>query len=364
MSRHLIHVNVDYMATEQFARGMPATALKTMTRCAPIALFVVPCYNEEAVLDQSISTLLAELELLGEAGLCSLEGSGVLLVDDGSGDATWQLIEDWSCRDSRVSGLRLSRNKGHQPALLAGLVAVADYADVSISIDADLQDDVSVCNEMLSLYKQGYDIVYGVRGNRSTDSRSKRFFANSFYSLMLLMGVEIMPGHADFRLMSRRSLVELLRYKERSLFLRGMIPQLGYKTASVHYSRKVRERGVSKYPFRKSLALAVDGVISLSYKPLRYIAYLGIFMALLSGLSMIAIVVSYLLGVTIQGWASLMVVVTVMGGVQLLALGLIGEYLARVYTEVKHRPLYHLQARTGLLFQGPSPGSVDGRNRR
>lgn len=331
-----------------------------MTRFTPIVLFIVPCYNEEAVLDQSITTLLAELELLSEAGLCALEESGVLLVDDGSRDATWQLIDGWSRRDSRVSGLRLSRNKGHQPALLAGLAAVADYADVSISIDADLQDDVSVCREMLSLYRQGYDIVYGVRANRSTDSRSKRFFANFFYSLMLLMGVEIMPGHADFRLMSRVSLVELLRYEERSLFLRGMIPQLGYKTASVHYSRKIRESGVSKYPFRKSLSLAIDGVISLSYKPLRYIAYLGVLMALVSCLGMIAIVSNYLLGGTIHGWTSLMVVITIIGGVQLLALGVIGEYLARVYKEVKRRPLYHLQARTGLLFQVPSAGSGDG----
>lgn len=331
-----------------------------MTRPIPDVLFVVPCYNEEAVLDHSINVLLAQLEHLNRSGLCCSERSGVLLVDDGSKDGTWQLITLWSQRDHRVMGLRLSRNKGHQAALLAGLAKAAEYTDVSISIDADLQDDVNVCEEMLSLYRQGYDIVYGVRGNRSTDSKSKRFFANSFYSLMSLMGIEIVPGHADFRLMCRQVLHELLHYDERSLFLRGIIPQLGYKSACVYYSRKTRGAGVSKYPFRKSLSLAIDGLISLSYKPLRFVAYLGVFMASLSCLGMVAIVINYLLGGTIQGWPSLMVLITTIGGVQLLALGVIGEYLGRVYKEVKRRPRYHVQANTGSLLQLPTARSDPG----
>lgn len=331
-----------------------------VSRSTPVVLFVVPCYNEDLVIDQSINALLVELERLNAAGLCSRERSGVLLVDDGSKDDTWRLITLWSNRDHRVSGLRLSRNKGHQAALLAGLAKAVECADVSISIDADLQDDVSVCQEMLSLYQQEYDIVYGVRGDRSTDSRSKRFYANLFYTLMPLLGVEVVPGHADFRLLSRDPLVELLRYEERSMFLRGIIPQLGYKTACVYYSRKTRGAGTSKYPFRKSLSLAVDGLISLSYKPLRFVAYLGVLMSLLSCVSMVAIVTNFLMGGTIQGWASLMVLITIIGGVQLLALGVIGEYLGRVYREVKRRPRYHVQTLTGTLHQLHSSGSDPG----
>lgn len=324
-----------------------------MKSSIPSVIFVVPCYNEESVLDTTVPSLIGELEHLVAAGLCAKERSGLLFVDDGSKDRTWELIELWSRRDQRVSGLRLSRNKGHQAALIAGLTAAARYADATVSIDADLQDDVSVCGEMLSLYQQGYDIVYGVRGDRSTDSWSKRLFANSFYLLMPLMGVEVVSGHADFRLMSRRALLELLRYEERSLFLRGIIPMLGYKNASVYYSRKIRTSGTSKYPFRKSLSLAIDGVISLSYKPLRYIAYLGLLMSIASLIGVAVIIGNYLLGGTVQGWASIMFSVAVVGGIQLLALGVIGEYLGRVYREVKRRPRYHVDDKVGSLLKPP-----------
>lgn len=324
-----------------------------MRRPIPTALFVVPCYNEECVLDSSVTSLLQELSRLSEVGLCASDNSGLLLVDDGSKDNTWNLIQLWACRDRRVSGLRLSRNKGHQAALVAGLSAASKIADVTFSIDADLQDDISVCEEMLALYQQGYDIVYGVRGSRHTDSRSKRFFANLFYSMMPFLGVEVVSGHADFRLMSRQALLELLRYEERSLFLRGLIPLLGYKTASVYYSRKLRQSGESKYPFRKSLSLAVDGVISLSYKPLRYIAYVGLIMALLSFFGIAVILAIFLVGGTVHGWTSIMLAVTIVGGIQLLALGVMGEYLGRVYTEVKRRPRYHVQSMTGTMLENP-----------
>ncbi|WP_457767676.1 glycosyltransferase family 2 protein [Cyanobium sp. ULC084] len=322
-----------------------------MVNSLPSVFFVVPCYNEECVLDSTVPSLLGELEHLVAAGLCAEGRSGLLFVDDGSKDRTWELIDLWSSRDQRVNGLQLSRNKGHQAALIAGLTAAAQCADVVISIDADLQDDVSVCGEMLSLYQHGYEIVYGVRGDRTTDSWSKSLFANSFYSLMPLIGIEAVSGHADFRLMSRRAVIELLQYEERSLFLRGIIPILGYKSASVFYSRKVRQSGTSKYPFRKSLTLAIDGIISLSYKPLRYIAYLGLFMSILSFCGMIAIIVNYLMGGTVQGWASIMLIVTIVGGLQLLALGVIGEYLGRVYREVKRRPRFHVQSKVGSFLR-------------
>lgn len=320
-------------------------------RPSPTVLFVVPCYNEEEVLDQSLTILLDVLDQLSHGQLAKSDGSGILLVDDGSHDKTWLLIQSWKSRDSRINGVRLSRNKGHQAALLAGLSVAVELSDVTITIDADLQDDVSVCKDMLSFYRQGYDIVFGVRGDRGTDSTSKRFFANSFYSLMMRLGIEIIPGHADFRMMSRQVLKEFLRYKENSLFLRGLITQLGFKSASVYYPRKLRQLGVSKYPFRKSLSLAIDGIISLSYKPLRYIAYIGLFMAVLSCFALVLTVVYYIRGGTIQGWASLMVVIIAIGGVQLLALGLIGEYLGRVYKEVKNRPRFHIKSLSGRLIE-------------
>jgi len=284
---------------------------------------------------------------MAEAGLCDLASSGILFIDDGSKDSTWKLIESLAATSDAIGGLRLSRNKGHQSALVAGLEAVAPTADVSISVDADLQDDLNVCSLMLESYLSGCDIVYGVRLERKTDTASKRFFANLFYSLMQLMGVEIVPGHADFRMLSRPVLAELLRYKERSLFLRGIVPQLGYKTTIVYYARKARNAGVSKYPFRKSFSLAVDGIFSLSHKPLRIITYMGLVLAGSSVVGVFWAVAVYIAGGTIPGWASVTVIIAVLGGAQLLSLGIIGEYLGRIYKEVKCRPLYHIQANVG-----------------
>lgn len=322
-----------------------------MNRQIPRLVFVVPCYNESPVLHDTTTQLVATINRLAEAGLCSAEGSGILCVDDGSKDNTWDVIVKLSNASSLINGLRMSRNKGHQSALIAGLEAAITFSDVSISVDADLQDDISVCDAMLKLYRDGYQIVYGVRSDRSTDSPSKKFFANSFYRLMRQMGVDIIPGHADFRLISSPVLKELLRYQERALFLRGIIPLLGFKSASVKYARKKRQAGETKYPFRKSLSLAVDGILSLSNKPLRLITYLGVCLAASSLIGVITIVATFIAGGTVQGWASLMVVVAVLGGAQLLSLGIIGEYLGRIYKEVKHRPHYHTQELAGAFFR-------------
>lgn len=328
-----------------------------MTLSLAKLLFVVPCYNEEDVIVSTANQLSAEIRALSAACLCSGTDSGILFVDDGSKDATWKLIRQLSDASPAIAGLSLSRNKGHMSALLAGLEVAVEQADVIISIDADLQDDIGVCKDMLNFYLQGYDIVYGVRADRSADSVSKRFFANFFYGLMLYLGVEAVPGHGDFRMMTRRSLAELLRYRERSLFLRGIIPQLGYKTIVVRYSRKKREAGSSKYPFAKSLSLALDGIASFSNKPLRLIGYMGLFMAFASLVGLFVILYVHAAGGTLPGWSSLMVVMMVIGGVQLLALGIIGEYLGRTYKEVKDRPHYHVREITGRLMNQSTVGS-------
>lgn len=316
----------------------------------PRLLFVVPCYNEALVLKDTVAKLLAELDNLSSSKLCSNDDSGILLVDDGSKDTTWRLIQSLSIASSRVNGLRLSRNKGHQTALLAGLETALRRSDLTISVDADLQDDIAVCGDMLRLYQDGFQIVYGVRNDRSSDSASKKIFANSFYALMRRMGVDIIPGHADFRMISTSVLHELMRYEERALFLRGIVPQLGYKTASVYYSRKRRLAGETKYPFRKSMSLAVDGILSLSNKPLRLITYLGLLLAAFSVIGVLIIIATYFAGGTIQGWPSLMVAMAVLGGAQMLSLGIIGEYLGRMYKEVKRRPYYHTEEKIGDLF--------------
>ena len=308
-----------------------------------ILYIIVPCFNEAAVLAESNQKLIKQIKQLASQNLCCANESKILYVDDGSLDNTWQLIKDFANQTNQVRGIKLSRNKGHQNALIAGLEECVNKCDISISIDADLQDDLNVSIAMLEHFHNGYEIVYGIRNDRSSDTRSKRFFANRFYSMMLALGVEIIPGHADYRLISNRALSELLRYQERSLFLRGIIPLLGFKTASVHYARKARKAGVSKYPFRKSLSLAVDGILAFSNKPLRAIAYLGCFIAILALLGIIAIIISAVQGYTVQGWPSVMVAIFFIGGCQMLSLGIIGEYLGRLYKEQKQRPRYHLE---------------------
>jgi glycosyltransferase involved in cell wall biosynthesis len=318
----------------------------------PSVIFVVPCFNEQDVIPSSHPQLRAQIEQLSSLGLCDENGSGILYVDDGSTDSTWEIIERLCANDAAVLAVRLSRNKGHQAALLAGVEAGAQCADVVISIDADLQDDIIASIDMLRMYSQGYEIVYGVRSSRTTDSLSKRTFANLFYTVMLMLGVDIVPGHADYRLMSSRAVAELLRYEERSLFLRGIIPQLGFKTSAVYYARKHRPAGITKYPFRKSLSLAIDGILSFSYKPLRIIAYSGLVLGLFSLIGVGRIIYAAQSGSTLPGWASIVVAIGFLGAIQLFCLGILGEYVARIYREVKRRPRYHVQASLG--FQPPS----------
>ena len=310
--------------------------------------FVIPCFNEQEVLPSTIPKILAALQELGCAGLCDLSASGVLFVDDGSSDQTWSLLANYGSATSAIRAIRLSRNRGHQTALLAGLLNVSHYADVCISLDADLQDDLSVCQSMLQLAKQGIDIVYGVRRSREVDSSSKRFWATVFYRLAPHLGLQSIEGHADFRLLTSPVLAAVAEYPERTLYLRGLIPLLGFSSACVFYTRQARAHGTSKYPFRSSFALAVDGIISLSNLPLRVIAYVGLTVAVASVFAALGLVLRHMMGGTVSGWTSIMVIVVAASGLQMLALGVIGEYLARIYTEVKNRPRFHIQSRVGF----------------
>ena len=275
------------------------------------------------------------------------EKSFLCLVDDGSKDKTWNIISIHSKNHENVKGLKLSCNKGHQAALLAGLMDSMDDCDATISIDADLQDDPSKIRDMVVFYKQGFEIVYGIRSDRSSDSFLKRSLANFFYKFMIFFGIKIVDGHADFRLVSRKALKELSRYSERSLFLRGMIPLLGFKAAKIYYPRRRREKGVSKYPFRKSLSLAMDGIFSFSFKPLRYISYISIIFSLIALITLTASIVQFISGTVVPGWTSLIAIITIIGAFQLVSMSIIGEYLGRVYKEVKRRPRYHIDDRTG-----------------
>ena len=312
----------------------------------PSIAIVVPCYNEEEILRSTISTLLATIDDMVSENIIDDEKSRLCLVDDGSQDRTWNIIANYSKSHEKVKGLKLSCNKGHQAALLAGLMDSIDDYDVTISIDADLQDDPLKIKDMVVFYKQGFEIVFGIRSDRSADSLIKRSLANLFYKFMIFFGIKIVDGHADFRLISQKALKELSRYSERSLFLRGMIPLLGFKSAKIYYPRRRREKGVSKYPFRKSLNLAMDGIFSFSFKQLRYISYISIVFSLIAIIALIASIVQFISGSVVPGWTSLIAVITIMGAFQLASISIIGEYLGRVYKEVKGRPHYHIDDRT------------------
>jgi glycosyltransferase involved in cell wall biosynthesis len=310
--------------------------------------FVVPCFNEQEVLPTTLIRLTATLDQLIDARLCDRHGSGLLFIDDGSTDDTWHALRQAACQYPAVRAIRLSRNCGHQTALLAGILNVIADADCCISVDADLQDDLSICPQMLMYWAQGVDIVYGVRYQRSVDNACKRLWASLFYLVSPLLGLQGIYGHADFRLLSSRVLRAIADYPERTLYLRGLIPLMGFNTATIAYERKRRSRGTTKYPFRKSLSLAIDGIISLSAYPLRLIAWFGLFAALGSFFFMLALLIRYFMGGTVHGWTSIMVVIVAATGVQMLALGVIGEYLSRIYREVKGRPRFHIQEHTGL----------------
>ena len=298
---------------------------------------VVPCYNEEPVLSVTNEVLLSVCEKLKAVQAVDTR---ILYVDDGSSDSTWDLIETYSQKNKRVGGLKLAHNVGHQRALWAGLDWAAHHADAAISIDADLQDDVEAIYEMVQRFLEGKDIVYGVRHARKTDTWFKRTTAQTFYKMVRGLGGDVLYNHADFRLMSRRALEALLEYSERNLFLRGMVRTLGFQTAIVLYDRKERQAGVSKYPLGKMLSFAVDGITSFSVRPLRYITYLGLIFMFISLAAIIYAIVVYAEGRTIQGWTSLLVSLWFIGGAILVALGVIGEYVGKIYSEVKRRPRY------------------------
>lgn len=302
---------------------------------------VVPCYNEEEMLPQTTSELLRVLEGLQSAK--KIEQGIVLYVDDGSHDRTWQLICELASKYTQVKGLKLAHNAGHQQALWAGLEWAAVNADAAISIDADLQDDVDAIVEMVDAWRGGADVVFGVRKERKTDTLFKRHTAQGFYKLMNALGGEVVYNHADFRLMSRRTLQALVSFPERNLFLRGMVASLGYPTAQVFYDRKERLAGESKYPLSKMLSFALDGITSFSVRPLRYIVMLGMLFILISLAAIIYGVVVYFEGKTIPGWTSLLVSVWFIGGSILMAVGIIGEYIGKIYKEVKRRPRYFIE---------------------
>lgn len=303
---------------------------------------VVPCYNEEEVLKDTNTVLIKLLNDLIERKVVA-DDSYVLYVDDGSKDATWSIIEELFEQERLVQGLKLAGNKGHQNALYAGLMAAKETANVTVSIDADLQDDVGVIEEMLNKYADGNDIVYGVRNDRSSDSLFKRFTAEGFYHFMNLMGAKTVFNSADFRLMSKRVLDELSLYSEDHLFLRGIVPELGFKSDCVYYKRSPRLKGESKYPFAKMLSFAFNGITSFSVRPLTFIMYLGFGAILIAFVAVIYSVVRHFQGQTIQGWTSLFVSIWFLGGVQLVCLGVIGQYVGKTFVEAKKRPRYYIE---------------------
>ena len=304
---------------------------------------VVPCYNEEEVLEMSSEALREVLNDLIDKRKIAVD-SFVMFVNDGSKDRIWELIEsEHEKYPYQVYGVKLAKNVGHQYALTAGLITAADLCDICVSIDADLQDDVSVIEYMVDKYHDGCDIVYGVRKERKTDTFFKRFTAQSFYKLMAHMGVNTVYNHADFRLMSCRALRQFSNYREYNLFLRGIVPLIGYKTDCVYYDRKERAAGVSKYPLKKMLALAFDGISSFSTRPIDLILTVGFIIVFLSFIALIYALVSYFTGNVEPGWTSLIISIWFLGGLQLLAIGLVGKYVGKTYIEVKHRPRYNIE---------------------
>lgn len=315
-----------------------------MTSC-PILYIVIPCFNEETVLPVTNTLFLDKLKDFIAAGEISAE-SRILFVDDGSRDNTWSVISELHQKNAYFEGLKLSRNCGHQNALLAGLMTAKNHADITISIDCDGQDDVDAMNRMLQEYKGGADIVYGVRAARDTDTKFKRNTAKGFYRILNFLGAEVVFNHADYRLMSRRALEGLSEFREVNLFLRGLIPLVGFKSSSVYYDRKERMAGESHYPLSKMLSLAFNGITSLSVRPLKMITGLGFFMSLVSLLAVIVTVIIKLFGYTVQGWTSLLCVIFLLGGIQIFCLGVIGEYIGKMYAETKARPKYIIEDNT------------------
>ena len=314
----------------------------------PVLWIVIPCYNEEQVLPITAPMFLEKIHSLTAQGLVS-DKSRVLFVNDGSRDKTWELIQGFAAQDEHYIGISQSRNRGHQNAVLAGLMEAlhSDSCDITISIDCDGQDDINAMDAMVDAYvNDGCEVVYGVRSKRDTDTFFKRFTAESFYKLLNAMGAEVVYNHADYRLMSARVLHEFANFKEVNLFLRGMFPLVGFKSTSVYYERNERIAGESHYPLKKMLALAFDGITSLSIKPIRMITSFGFIVALVSFIFIIVSIIQKFVGTTVTGWTSTIAVICFVSGVQLICMGVLGEYIGKIYMEVKHRPRYIISERT------------------
>jgi glycosyltransferase involved in cell wall biosynthesis len=300
---------------------------------------VIPCYNEEEVLPETTRRLTDKLRRMIDGGLVSPQ-SRMVFVDDGSKDRTWELVRDFHASNELVLGIKSSRNRGHQNTLLAGLFTVRDDCDIAVSMDADLQDDIEVLDQFVKKYEEGCEIVYGVRSARKTDTFFKKVTAEGFYKLMSRMGVDIVYNHADYRLMSRRAIEELQNFREVNLFLRGIIPMIGFQTGVVEYERHERFAGKSKYPLKKMVAFALDGITSLSIRPIRFITAVGFLVFAISIVLLIYFIAGYFQGNTVEGWATLVVSIWGIGGLELLAIGIIGEYVGKIYLETKARPRY------------------------
>lgn len=304
-----------------------------------ILYIVIPCYNEQEVLPETSARLQDKLARMMQSGLIS-SLSRVMFVDDGSKDKTWEIISQLHSQNKLFSGLKLAHNRGQQSALLAGLMSAKSYADCVISLDADLQDDIETLDEFVHKFDEGCDIVYGVRSARNTDTFFKKFTAESFYKFMKLLNVDIINNHADYRLMSKRALDALAEYGEVNLFLRGIVPTIGYKTDIVYYERHERFAGESKYPLKKMIAFAIDGITSFSVKPLNMISGVGIFLSFVSVIGLIYCLISYFAGWTVPGWTTTVCSIWLLGGIQLFCIGVLGCYVGKIYFEVKKRPRY------------------------
>ncbi|WP_294406141.1 glycosyltransferase family 2 protein [uncultured Ruminococcus sp.] len=309
---------------------------------AEIMYIVIPCYNEEEMLPITAKEIMKKMDALTAAGKISPK-SKVMFVDDGSKDKTWQIISQLNSMSDMFTGVKLSRNKGHQNALLAGLMTAKNYADIIVSMDADLQDDINAIDGFLEKRAEGCDIVYGVRSSREKDTAFKRNTAQAYYKILEKMGVEITYNHADYRLMSKRAVEALAEFKEVNLFLRGLVPMVGYKSDIVTYVRNERVAGESKYPLKKMISFAVEGITSLSVKPIRFITTIGIIVFLVSLIMLLYFLITWAVGSTVRGWASTITSVWAIGGLQLLAIGIIGEYIGKIYLETKARPKFIIE---------------------
>ena len=304
--------------------------------------FVIPCYNEEAVLPDTTRRMTDKLNAMRAAGLIG-EKSRILYVDDGSKDRTWELVSQFNRENPWVEGVKLSHNRGHQHALLCGLMSAMPRCDAAISMDADLQDDIDALDQFVKKFQEGCDVVYGVRNKRDTDTWFKRTTAEGFYKVMQLLGVDVVFNHADYRLMSKRALEALSEYKEVNLFLRGIVPLIGYRSDYVYYDRHERFAGESKYPLKKMLSFALDGITSFSVKPLKLISNLGILISVLSILGLLYALISYFAGWAVTGWTAIVCSIWLLGGLQMLCLGVVGGYIGKIYSEVKARPRYRVE---------------------